>query len=102
MNTLIILAFNEELNIEKTIHNNVKYFDSVIVVNDKSTDNTGTILKNLSLDNSKLIIINNNKNFGPGRSMQLGIEKAIEIGSDVVVKIDGDNQFDSLDVKELL
>lgn len=102
MNTLIILAFNEELNIEKTIYNNVKYFDSVIVVNDKSTDNTGTILKNISLDNSKLIIINNNKNFGPGRSMQLGIEKAIEIGSDVVVKIDGDNQFDSLDVKELL
>ena len=38
MKVLIILAYNEELHIEKTINNHVAFFDKVVVVNDKSSD----------------------------------------------------------------
>ena len=59
MNKLIVLAFNEEQGIQKTIENLIDDFDEIIVVNDKSTDNTLSILQNLSseFENIKIISI---------------------------------------------
>ena len=102
MNTLIVLAYNEELLIEKSILNNEQYFDKIIVVNDKSKDKTKQILEELKKTNEKIIAIHNKKNYGPGKSMQIGIQKAIEINSDTIVKIDGDNQFDTEDISKML
>ena len=39
MNTLLILAYNEESNIKETITLSEKHFDKIVVVNDKSKDN---------------------------------------------------------------
>ena len=44
MDVLIVLAYNEQLNIEKSILKNIETFDRVLVVNDKSTDKTPEIL----------------------------------------------------------
>ena len=52
MNTLLILAYNEESNIEETIALSEKHFDKIIVVNDKSKDNTKSIIEQLSIDHS--------------------------------------------------
>jgi len=102
MNTLLVLAYNEELLIEKTILLNEQNFDTIIVVNDKSTDRTKQILDKLDKIYKKIYVIHNHKNQGPGKSMQIGIQKAIELGSETIIKIDGDNQFDSKDVTEIL
>ena len=69
MNKLIVLAFNEEQGIQKTIENLIDDFDEIIVVNDKSTDNTLSILQNLSSEFENIKIISNKKNMGPGKSM---------------------------------
>ena len=34
--------------------------------------------------------------------MELGVTKALELGSEIIVKIDGDNQFDSIDIQNIL
>ena len=47
MKVLIILAYNEELHIEKTITDHVDFFDKVVVVNDKSSDDTSKILERI-------------------------------------------------------
>ena len=102
MNTLLILAYNEEFNIEEVILNNEINFDKVLVVNDASKDNTSEILNSLSKQNEKINVISNVKNLGPGKSMELGVTKALELGSEIIVKIDGDNQFDSIDIQNIL
>ena len=48
MFTLVVLAYNEEKYIKKTILELIEHFDTVIVVDDKSSDNTVTILEALS------------------------------------------------------
>lgn len=102
MNTLLVLAYNEELLIEQTISMSEKHFDKIIVVNDKSTDKTKQILETIKNNNEKIYVINNQKNQGPGKSMQIGIKKAIELNSKNIIKIDGDNQFDPEDISKIL
>ena len=72
MKILIILAYNEELYLEKTINNHVAFFDKVVVINDKSSDSTSKILQRISKENPKIKIITNKKNYGPGKSMDIG------------------------------
>jgi hypothetical protein len=102
MKVLIILAYNEELHIEKTITNHVDFFDKVVVINDKSSDDTSKIIGKLSKKSSKIITITNKKNYGPGKSMDIGLKEALHLGAQTIVKIDGDNQFKSEDIKGLL
>ena len=71
---LLILAFNEEENIETVIKNNIDKFNEIIVVDDCSKDNTNKIISELSKMYSNLKVINNEKNLGPGKSMEVGIE----------------------------
>ncbi len=103
--SLLILAFNEEKNISTLIDNFIGEFSNVIVVNDASKDKTKKILDDLSLKNEKLLIINNEKNYGAGKSFQIGVEAFLNLTSENLVKIDGDGQFegrDILKIKELL
>lgn len=102
MNTLLILAYNEESNIEKVILDNENNFDKILVVNDASKDSTLEILNCLSKQIEKINVVSNLKNLGPGKSMELGITKALDLGSEIIVKIDGDNQFDSIDIENIL
>jgi glycosyltransferase involved in cell wall biosynthesis len=102
MNVLLVLAYNEELNIEKTLQSNIGLFDKIIVVNDKSKDSTQIILENFIKNTSKIEIILNRKNYGPGKSMNVGLKESKKYNPNFIVKIDGDNQFKHEDIKSLL
>jgi len=102
MNKLLVLAYNEENKIEEAITSQLDIFDEIIVVNDKSKDGTKAILEELSLKHKKIVVINNDKNLGPGRSMEIGINYSIKSSFNFLVKIDGDNQFDKEDVVSIL
>lgn len=100
MNTCLILAYNEEKFIEKNLSEINGLFDKIIVVNDGSTDNTKEKIEKLELDN--LLLINNKKNLGAGKSLEIGIQHFINTNQDYLIKIDGDNQFKIEDIKVLL
>lgn len=100
--SLLILAYNEERFIEEVVNKYKHYFDSLIIVNDCSTDETGTILDDLTIRNDNIVLIHNKKNVGPGKSMFNGVKYFIESDSDYLIKIDGDDQFLEKDVIFLL
>ena len=105
--TLVLLAYNEELNIKNSINELFNEFNHILIVNDNSTDKTREIIEKLQLDNQHIYLINNSKNYGAGKSLQIGIDyiKSGNIDTEIIVKIDGDNQFDTHDIlkiKELL
>lgn len=59
-----------------------------IVVDDKSDDNTVSILKKIQKSDSRIIILNNNTNLGPGLSRNKGIKQA---QGDYLTFIDSDD-----------
>jgi len=101
MISLLILAFNEEMNLEDTISSYLDHFENILVVNDSSKDRTSEIIERLQKNNPKLISINNKKNLGAGKSFQVGIDYFIKSESNYLIKIDGDNQFTKKDVLKI-
>ena len=101
MFTLVVLAYNEEKYIKKTILELIEHFDTVIVVDDKSSDNTFTILEALSTKYNNLKIIRNKKNIGAGKSFLTAIDFIKNTDTKYVIKVDGDNQFNLEDILKL-
>lgn len=88
---IIIPAYNEESNIEKTvdaIQKNAQGFDYVII-NDCSLDNTRKICEEKGYN-----IVNLPINLGIGGAVQTGYRYALENDYDVAVQVDGDGQHD--------
>ena len=100
MTACLVLAYNEENHIEETLKNASSLFETLIVVNDGSTDNTVKKIENLDLKNLKLI--NNEKNLGAGQSLIVGINEFLQTEESHLVKIDGDNQFKQIDIEKLI
>lgn len=100
MIVVIIPVFNEEKHIKKVINSVSLYCDKMIVVNDCSTDNTKQILSSLS--QSKLIVLENDKNLGIGGATKVGLKKALEINAELIVKFDGDGQHLAEDIPKFL
>lgn len=60
-----------------------------LVVDDGSTDETVAVAKALGVHH----IVRHAKNMGLARSFRDGVERALELGADIVVNTDGDNQY---------
>jgi len=61
----------------------------VLVIDDGSTDNTVAIARAHGVRH----FVHHNRNQGLGRSFHDGVLKALELGADIVVNTDGDNQY---------
>jgi len=94
---VVIPAFNEELLIGKVLEGIPSFVDSIVVINDGSTDKTAEIA-----ESHKAIVVSHETNRGVGMSLQSGISKVLEMGSDIMVSIDADNQFDTADIEKLV
>ena len=89
---IIIPAYNESENIEKTIKDirkNAPGFD-YIIINDCSTDNTLEILKKNHFEYLNLPV-----NLGIGGAVQSGYRYAYYHGYDMAVQFDGDGQHNA-------
>lgn len=79
--SILVPTYNEEENIinvvetlEQIINNDLKKYDyEIVFIDNYSTDNTRSILKDVCLKNNKVKAIFNAKNFGYGRSVFYGI-----------------------------
>lgn len=97
--TLIIVpAYNEALNIEKTIKDIKKNTDyDYIVINDCSKDNTKEVCRKNGFNMVSLPI-----NFGLTSAIQVGMKYAKENGYDIAIQFDGDGQHNAKYLKDLV
>lgn len=94
---MIIPAYNEEGNIEKTVRSIIDYREDselpfqldYLVVNDGSTDETPNILDRLGFNHIDLV-----QNLGIGGCVQTGYIYAVRNEYDIAVQFDGDGQHD--------
>ncbi len=98
----VIPCYNVAAHIEKVIGDIPPDILWIIVVNDCSADDTGKILLALERENNRVIYLSHATNLGVGAAMITGYIKSLELGSDITIKIDGDGQMDTANIKALI
>lgn len=98
--TVVIPAYNEEAFITDVIISLPDFVDHVIVVDDCSKDNTSKIAS--MCNDNRVVVLKTPENLGVGGATITGFIKALELDSDIVVKMDGDGQMPSEYMPRLL
>ena len=98
----IVPAYRVEMEIESVLCGLPSYLKYVIVVDDASPDRTSEIVGRLAKCDRRLVLIRHERNQGVGGAMITGFERALELGAQIVVKIDGDGQMDLDRLPELI
>lgn len=95
---IIVPAYNEALNIEKTIKDitsNTNY--DYIIINDCSKDNTKELCEKNGFNVLSLPI-----NYGLTSGIQVGMKYAYNNNYDIAIQFDGDNQHQAKYLKDLV
>lgn len=97
-----IPCFNEAQSLPVTLKDlprEVPGFDRVewLVIDDGSTDGTGKVARALGVDH----IVSFTKNQGLARGFLAGLDACINLGADVIVNTDADNQYQAADIPAL-
>lgn len=100
-------ARNEERTLEAVLRRTLAVLDvleregretSVLVLDDASSDDTGSIARRVSQSEPRVHVLSIEKSAGLGSAFRRGVARALEDGVDVLVNIDADGQFDPADV----
>ncbi|MEI7596284.1 MAG: DUF2062 domain-containing protein [Bacteroidota bacterium] len=91
---IIIPTYNNASKLADVINDVLHYSQEIIVVNDGSTDETSSILKN----NHQITTVEYSPNKGKGNALQIGFKKALELGFDYAITIDSDGQHYAKDI----
>jgi glycosyltransferase involved in cell wall biosynthesis len=70
------------------------YLKHVVVVDDASSDGTAALVQAAAKRDRRVILLRHESNLGVGGAMITGFRKALDLGAEIVVKIDGDGQMD--------
>ena len=91
---------NEAAHIAEVIRSMPDLVDHIIVVDDCSTDNTVVVAE--ACGDHRVVVLRTESNQGVGGATIVGYEKGLELGSDVLVKMDGDGQMPAEYLPDLL
>lgn len=97
-----IPCYNEEATVARVIEDIPKTIQGIdeikiIILDDGSTDKTSEIASSYNVE-----IIKSNTNKGLSNTFKTGIIKALEENADILVNIDGDNQYCAKDIEKLI
>ena len=74
--------------------------DYIIVVDDNCPSLSGKHAE--KLDRKNLVVLYHDRNQGVGGAMKTGYKKALDLGCDIVIKVDGDGQMDTAYLSALI
>lgn len=92
---VIVPAYNEEKLIVTTLMGIPSYVDTVVVIDDKSKDNTVNNVKEFLEQNNKIVLLLHEKNQGVGGAIVTGLKYCISKECDIFAVMAGDNQMDA-------
>jgi len=96
--TIVMPAYNAEQTLKNT-YEEIPFdiVDNVILVDDASSDKTSELAKSLGINH----VIRHDKNKGYGGNQKTCYNKALEIGSDIVVMLHPDYQYTPLLIESI-
>lgn len=98
-----IPCYNEERSLPVVLKSLPEHIDGideieVVVIDDGSTDNTVETAKQLGVKHFAVL----SPNRGLAKAFIAGLEKSLEIGADIIVNTDADNQYCADDIEKLV
>ena len=99
---IVVPAYNEETQIERTVQTMPEYVDRIIVIDDLSRDHTVKIVERLEKEDNRVLLIKHEKNGGVGKAIGTGYIWCRENDIDIAVVMAGDGQMDPDDMPGLL
>jgi len=98
-----IPCLNEEKTLELVIKGIPEKIDGIseiytLVVDDGSTDRTVQVAINLGVD----YIVRLGRNRGLAKAFSTGLEACLHLGADIILNLDGDNQYKGSDIPRLV
>ena len=91
-----IPCYNEERFIGSVVAKAKKYVDTVVVIDDGSTDDSAEIAERVGA------IVRRSEHRGYGAAIGSALEAGRDVGADILVTIDGDGQHDAADIPRLI
>jgi dolichol-phosphate mannosyltransferase len=98
---VVIPAYRAEKTIQKVVSGALRHAEWVIVVNDASPDATSARVREISGD-GRVVLVEHTLNQGVGGAVWSGYCKARELGAQVIIKMDSDDQMDPERIPELV
>lgn len=98
----VIPGYRVEREIQLVLQGIPKYIKHIIVVDDASPDSTSNIVTAVAKKDKRITLIRHETNQGVGGAMVTGFRKALELGAQIVVKVDGDGQMDTTRMSDLI
>jgi len=98
----VIPAYRVERDIETVLQNIPPYIKHIIIVDDASPDSSADLITAAAKKDKRITLIHHTENQGVGGAMISGFRKALELGAQIVIKLDGDGQMDSAHIPALI
>ncbi len=99
---VVIPAYRVERELGGVLDSIPAYVRHVIVVNDASPDGTARVIDEAARRDGRISVVTHPQNRGVGGAMLSGYQKALELGAQIVVKLDGDGQMSPEDIPALV
>lgn len=90
--SVVIPSYKVSKHILDVISDMPAFVNYIIVVDDKCPQNSGNIAE--TSNDKRVVVCYHEVNQGVGGAVVTGYKKALELNSDIVIKVDGDGQMD--------
>ncbi len=91
---VVIPMYQTEREIQTVLGGIPGFVRHIIAVDDASPDSSADLVTAAAKRDRRITLIRHAKNQGVGGAMATGFRKALELKSDIVIKVDGDGQMD--------
>lgn len=98
---VVIPAYKVSKQILGVLTSIPKYVTNIIVIDDGCPEGSGLLVEETVRDR-RVVVLFHSKNGGVGSAMKSGYKRALELGADIVVKLDGDGQMDPRNIDDLI
>ncbi len=90
----VIPAYRASKTVCDVVRNALRYVDAVIVVDDGCPEGSGDAVRERFRGHPSVQVMKRSRNGGVGAATKTGIEQALQLSPDVIVKLDADGQMD--------
>jgi dolichol-phosphate mannosyltransferase len=98
----VIPVYRVERDIMAVLHALPAYIKHIVVVDDASPDSSANLVTVAAKKDKRIILIRHTENQGVGGAMISGFRMALELGAQIVIKLDGDGQMDPAYIPALI